>query len=185
MPPIPLHFPYEPTPQTQIDAADVIDRLQKTGMESLVIDDIVLDDTQARVTLTGVPNEPGIAAAVFDRVAANGIFVDMIVQSYADERNADISFTVPAEQFDVSLDVATQIQQEFECNGLNYKSQIAKLTVSGIGLRSHTGVAVEMFKALHEANINVDMINTSEVRVNVVVDGGPGTGWPGLPETAV
>lgn len=164
-------FSYEPTPQTQIDAADVVDRLQKTGMESLVIDDIVLDDTQARVTLTGVPNEPGIAAAVFDRVASNGIFVDMIVQSYADDRNADISFTVPAEQFDRSLDVATKIQQEFECDGLNYKSQIAKLTVSGIGLRSHTGVAVEMFKALNEANINVDMINTSEVRVNVVVDG--------------
>ena len=66
------------------------------------------------------------------------------------------------------------IQEEFKCKGLNTKRGIAKLTVSGIGLRSHTGVAVEMFKALHEANINVDMINTSEVRVNVVVDGNEG-----------
>ncbi len=167
-------FSYRRAPQTQIDAADVIDRLQKTGMESLVVDNIVLDNTQSRVTLTGVPNEAGIAAAVFDRVAANGIFVDMIVQSYADERNADISFTVPTDQFDTSLEVASQIQEEFKCKGLNTKRGIAKLTVSGIGLRSHTGVAVEMFKALHEANINVDMINTSEVRVNVVIDGNEG-----------
>ncbi len=167
-------FSYRRAPQTQIDAADVIDRLQKTGMESLVVDNIVLNNSQSRVTLTGVPNEAGIAAAVFDRVAANGIFVDMIVQSYADERNADISFTVPTDQFDTSLEVASQIQEEFKCKGLNTKRGIAKLTVSGIGLRSHTGVAVEMFKALHEANINVDMINTSEVRVNVVIDGNEG-----------
>lgn len=167
-------FSYEPTPQAQIDAADVVERLQKTGMESLTIDDIVLDDNQSRVTLTGVPNQPGIAAAVFDRVAENGIFVDMIVQSYADDRNADISFTVPTDQFETSLAVATQIKEEFRCEGLNHKRRIAKLTVSGIGLRSHTGVAVEMFQALHEANINVDMINTSEVRVNVVVDGAEG-----------
>ena len=164
-------FSYEPDPLPQIDAIDVVDRLQKIGMESLMVDDIVLDDSQSRVTLTGVPNEAGVAAAVFERVADEGIFVDMIVQSYADDQHADISFTVPNKQFAASLEVATQIQQEFKCQGLNYKREIAKLTVSGIGLRSHTGVAIGMFKALHDAKINVDMINTSEVRVNVVVDG--------------
>jgi len=158
----------------KVSAIEVIDRLQNIGMESLMIDDILLDDTQSRVTLRGIPNNPGIAAAVFKSVAEQGIFVDMIVQSYSRDATADISFTVPRKQFDFAVNAANVIKDEFDCQCVSSKQNIAKLTVSGIGLRSHTGVAIGMFKALADAGINVEMINTSEVRVNVVVDGQKG-----------
>ena len=165
---------YQPDSKNKIDALEVIQRLQKLGMESLMIDDIQMDDRQSRVTLRGVPNKPGIAAAVFERIAAEGIFVDMIVQSYSRDKLADISFTVPRDQLDASVEAAEKIRRDFNCAYVSYKKVIAKLTVSGIGLRSHTGVAIGMFKALADAKINVEMINTSEVRVNVVVDGDVG-----------
>ena len=159
---------------SSISVLDVVSRLQEVGMESLMIDDISLDDTQSRVTVLRVPNLPGIAAGLFERVAAEGIFVDMIVQSYASEDFADISFTVHRDQFHESVESAKRIVEEFGCHDVESKELISKLTVSGIGLRSHTGVALGMFKALADAEINVEMINTSEVRVNVVIDGAEG-----------
>jgi aspartate kinase len=155
----------------KIDAIDVINRLQIVGMESLIIDDVFLDDSQSRITLIGVPNRPGIASAVFDQVAEKNVFVDMIVQSYAHDLFADISFTVPRSQFDSSVNIANEIQSQFNCARVDHQQNIAKLTVSGIGLRSHTGVALEMFEALHSGQINIEMISTSEVSVNVVIDG--------------
>ena len=97
----------------------------------------------------------------------------MIVQSYSRDDVADISFTVPRDQFDEAVLVADEICQQFGCR-VTHKREIAKLSVSGIGLRSHTGVAIGMFKALAEAKVNIEMINTSEVRVNVVTDGSQG-----------
>jgi aspartate kinase len=85
-----------------------------------------------------------------------------------------LSFTVPADQLPGSLEVAKQLAAQFNCHSVTHRPQVAKLSVSGIGLRSHTGVAIRMFRALAEAQINVDMISTSEVRVNVVVDGKSG-----------
>jgi aspartate kinase len=160
--------------QSSVSVLDVVKRLQEVGMESLMIDHLALDDSQSRVTLCDVPNRPGIAADLFERVAAAGIFVDMIVQSYASDEFADITFTVPRTAFSRAVLVAEEICRDFGCNQVDSKEAIAKLTVSGIGLRSHTGVAIGMFKALSEANINVEMINTSEIRVNVVVDGRDG-----------
>jgi aspartate kinase len=151
----------------QVNIAEVIERLQRdTGMESLMIDDISLDDSQSRITLSKVPNEPGIAAQLFDRIAAAGVFVDMIVQSYASSQIADITFTMPREQFDNAIIVANQVCEDFGCDKVDYKKTIAKLSVSGVGLRSHTGVAIGMFRALSDANINIETMNTSEVRVN-------------------
>ena len=155
--------------------AEVIDRLQHgLGMEALMIDDISLDDTQSRITLSKIPNQPGIAAQLFDRIAEAGVFVDMIVQSYASDKIADITFTMPREQFDRAVEVANQVCVDFGCEKVESKQSIAKLSVSGVGLRSHTGVAIGMFRALSEGNINIETINTSEVRVNVVVDGQSG-----------
>ncbi|MDG1874590.1 MAG: aspartate kinase [Mariniblastus sp.] len=154
---------------------DVVRRLNEgMGMEALMIDDIALDDSQSRITMSKVPNEPGIAAKLFDRIAEAGVFVDMIVQSYASEKIADITFTMPREQFEDALKVANQVCAEFGCEKVESKKTIAKLSVSGVGLRSHTGVAIGMFKALADASINIETINTSEVRVNVVVDGASG-----------
>jgi len=156
------------------DPADVLNRLQGDGMEGLMIDDITLDDSQARITLGKIPNQPGIAAQVFTEIAAAGLFVDMIVQSYSSDKLADITFSVPQSQFKLAVDVAKKIGEKIGCEGVDSKASISKLSVSGVGLRSHTGVAIGMFRALAEAGVNVEMINTSEVRVNVVVDGADG-----------
>lgn len=157
---------------TSPDAADVAERLQRISMEGLTIDDISLDPTQARVSISGVPNTPGIAAKVFEEIAAVGIFVDMIVQSHPSTGgSAVLSFTVPQKQLTQSVKAAEKIAKSLHCKAVTSSPIIAKLSVSGVGLRTHTGVAIRMFKALSEAGINLDLINTSEVRVNVVVDG--------------
>ena len=163
-------FDFDPANKTGIDAVEVIDRLQLIGMESLTIDDIILDASQSRITVTRIPNQVGAAAALFGQVADKKIFVDMIVQSYAHDQFADISFTVPREQANLATEVASEFKKQFQCESVESQSDIAKLTVSGIGLQSHTGVADGTFEALHKAGINVEMINTSEVRVNVVVN---------------
>ena len=163
------------SPEADFDADQMLARLRGDDMEELIIDGITLDETQARVTVSGVPDSPGVAARVFDEVADAGIFVDMIVQSYpgtVDE--ASLTFTVPREHVETSEEVAKQLASEFRCRGVSSSPAVAKLTVSGIGLRSHTSVGIRMFRSLSQAGINIEMINTSEVQVNVVVDGSQG-----------
>ncbi len=154
------------------DAADIVHQLQ--NMERLRIDKIDLDDSQGRVTIHGVPNAPGVAERVFREIAEAGIFVDMIVQSYPSDGEANLSFTVPKESIEQSKVVAENLAKDFPSLQVSSSPDVAKLSVSGIGLRSHTGVAIRMFRALSETGINVQMINTSEVRVNVIVDGNDG-----------
>ena len=157
-----------------ISAIEVIKRLQGSGMEALMIDSITLDDSQARITLQKIPNQPGLAAGLFERVAEAGVFVDMIVQSYGSDQLADITFTVKRDQLAAALKVAQAVCDETGCQGIDHKEKIAKLSVAGIGLRSHTGVAIGMFDALSSNGVNIEMVNTSEVQVNVVVDGEDG-----------
>ncbi len=151
------------------DATDVVARLQ--GMEELTIESIELDDSQARVTVAHVPDTPGIAARIFAAVAAAGVFVDMIVQSIGRNALANVSFTVPRKDLDRCLQAATPLAEQLKCGEVTSQDRVAKLSVQGIGLRSHTGVAIRMFRSLSDAGINVEMINTSEMSVNVVVDG--------------
>ncbi len=155
------------------DALDVVARLQ--GMEDLMIDDVTLDDSQARVTIARVPDTPGVAADVFEAVSAAGVFVDMIVQSAPVEGKANLSFTVPQLDLAASLESARAVSQRLGCGPVTHSPQVAKLSVSGIGMRSHSSVAVRMFESLARAGINVGMVSTSEVRVNVVVDGSQGS----------
>jgi aspartate kinase len=149
---------------------DVVERLHMLDMEQLTLNDISLTGDQASVTLVGVPDQPGLAAEVFDVVAAAGVFVDMIVQS-CDGFNGDtsISFTVPKEQVANCVKAVESLKSRYSFRRIVSNDHIAKLSVSGIGLRSHTSVAIGMFDALAQANINVQMISTSELRVNVVV----------------
>lgn len=150
--------------------ADVVERLRHSDMEELFIDGIELDKTQARVTVLGIPDTPGVAARIFSELARHEIFVDMIVQSHADHGSASLSYTVPRGQLAHSRDVTRDTVESMSCETILTQDSIAKLSVSGIGLRSHTGVAIRMFRALAEQSINMEMINTSEVRVNVIVD---------------
>ncbi|MCA9155869.1 MAG: aspartate kinase, partial [Planctomycetales bacterium] len=167
--------PGQPVERPRTDAADVVSRLQGVDMEDLVITSVELDAEQATITIHGVPDTPGVAANVFEQVAAAGIFVDMIVQSYdGREGEASLSFTVRREDCEASLAAAKKLAAEYSCKAVVSNPAVAKLSVSGVGLRSHTGVAIRMFRALAAAGINVEMINTSEVRVNVIVEEGQG-----------
>ncbi|MEQ8210052.1 MAG: aspartate kinase [Lacipirellulaceae bacterium] len=163
------------------DAIDIVSRLQR--MEDLTIEDVQLDDTQGRVTISGVADKPGIAAEIFEAVAAQSLLVDMIVQGTGTDGLANISFTVPSDSVAAAVEVATKVAKLHDCGPVTSEKQIAILSVFGIGIRTHVGVGVRMFEALASAGINVDMINTSEVRVNVVVDADKGeTGLKALQE---
>lgn len=158
---------------TKQSPSEIVEHLRSTNLEQLTLLDISLLTDQARVTLSGVPDTPGLAEKVFKEVAGAGVFVDMIIQScdgYQGETS--ISFTIPKDQLDSCMAVLSKNGNQFRKIGSS--SNISKLSVSGIGLRSHTSVAIAMFKALADENINVLMINTSELRVNVVIEGKDG-----------
>jgi aspartate kinase len=166
-------LPTTPAAGTRPDAAAVAARLQR--MEELVISDVSLDDSQGRITIVDVPDEPGIAARIFAGIAAAGIFVDMIVQSYdGHDGQASLSFTVPQKSVQAAETATRKLAAGLGCQTVTSNPHVAKLTVSGIGLHSHTDVAIRMFRSLSDIGVNVGMINTSEIRVNVVVEGGEG-----------
>jgi len=146
---------------------NVISRL--SSMEDIVVSDVQLDRNQARVTVSNIPDTPGIAAALFSANAEADVMVDMILQNVSHGENAHLSFTVPQDQLQLSLDVTRAAAKQWETAEISCDEQIAKLTVTGIGLRSHTGVGEKMFQALAAADINVQMINTSEVRISTVI----------------
>ena len=158
-----------PPPVHAASALEIIRRLQ--GMEDLTIDEIALDQSQSLVTIFDVPDRPGVAASTFDGLAKAGVFVDMIVQSFGRDGQANLSFTVPQAAYSQTVELAQKIAKQIGCGGVNSSAKVAKLSVSGIGMRSHSGVAIRMFESLAAAGINVDMMSTSEVRVNVIVDG--------------
>jgi len=140
------------------------------GMEDLVISGVELDERQARVTLFNVPDQPGYAARVFRRIAEAGVFVDMIVQNVSTAGNTHLSFTVPVD----SAGIASRAAGSLGPGDVSVEPAIAKLSVLGVGMRTHTGVATAMFGALAERGINIALINTSEVRINVATAPGRG-----------
>jgi aspartate kinase len=147
---------------------DVVSRL--ANMEDIVVSEVELDRTQSLVTLRNLPDVPGVAAAVFAANARAGIVVDMIVQNVSQSGHSHISFTVPREALGQSLAATAQVIAQWSTADLSHDRDIAKLSVLGIGLRTHTGVGEKMFRALADANVNVQMISTSEVRISTVVD---------------
>jgi len=145
----------------------VVDQL--TSMEDIVVSEVQLDSNQARVTIRDLPDAPGILAQVFSVVAEGGVMVDMIVQNAAQDGLAQLSFTVPRVDLDRSLQLVESVLQDWPGTQVSSDADIAKLSVMGIGLRSHTGVGDRMFTALADSGINVQMINTSEIRISAVV----------------
>ncbi len=135
-------------------------------MEDLVISGVELDEGQARVTLLEVPDRPGYAAGVFAKIAEADVFVDMIVQNVSTAGNTHVSFTVPRHEVHraEAAALATGLGE------VSVEPAIAKLSVLGVGMRTHTGVAARMFAALADGGINIALINTSEVRINIATD---------------
>jgi aspartate kinase len=147
-------------------ALEVVRRLG--GMEDLAIEDCILDSSQALVTLIDLPDTPGVAADVFAEVGRAGLFVDMIVQSHPRDGRAEISFTVPTGDSERATNVARAIAAARGATVADVP-HVAKLSITGVGIRSHAGVADRLFKPLAEAGINIDLVSTSEVRLNVIV----------------
>lgn len=153
------------------DVQSVVARLRADALEGLTLTGISVSGTQARVTLHGVPDHPGIAADVFEEIGRAGILVDMIVQGFDGlEGSTSISFTTDEANLARGLQVAQDICTKFNMRSAHAAGGIVKVTVSGIGLRSHTQVAEILFKTLADAKINIQMINTSELQVNTVID---------------
>ena len=141
------------------------------GMESVVVRGVSLERNQAKVTIDDVPDRPGVSAAIFGAIAKANIMIDMIVQNVSFDGLTDISFTLSG----ADLPKAEAALKEVIANlgegvELRVQSGIAKCSVVGIGMRSHSGVAAKMFKALADASINIIMISTSEIKVAVIVD---------------
>ncbi|MCE2726833.1 MAG: aspartate kinase [Planctomycetaceae bacterium] len=145
---------------------EVVRRLE--GMEDLAVEDCILDASQALVTFTELPDTPGVAADVFEELGRAGLFVDMIVQSHPRDGRAELSFTVPAERRDRATDVARTIAAARGATVADVP-HVAKLSITGVGIRSHAGVADRLFKPLADEGINIDLVSTSEVRLNVIV----------------
>jgi len=153
-------------PPTKSSPLDVVRRLE--GMEDLAVEDCQLDSSQALVTFTDLPDTPGVAADVFEEIGRQKLFVDMIVQSHPRGGRAELSFTVPSVDRDRAIEVAGKIAKARGATVANVP-HVAKLSITGVGIRSHAGVADRLFAPLGDAGVNVDLVSTSEVRLNVVV----------------
>ena len=141
------------------------------SMEDVVIRGVSVDRNQAKVTIDDVRDEPGIAGRIFAAIAEGNIVVDMIVQSVSEHGTTDLSFTIHENDLEAARTLLTPIVREVNAAGLITKSGVAKLSVVGIGMRSHSGVAARLFKCLGKGRINIQLISTSEIKIAVVVDG--------------
>lgn len=140
-------------------------------MEKVVVSGVAYDKNQAKVTITGLPDRPGIAGRLFSAIAGENIVVDMIVQNISpDGKATDISFTVPKTDGRKALRLAEGLARGLGARGADLMEDIAKVSVVGVGMKSHSGVAAQMFKALASSNINIMMISTSEIKVSCVIE---------------
>jgi aspartate kinase len=142
-------------------------------MEKVVITGITQDKNQTRITLMGVPDKPGIAAEIFNAVAGANINVDMIVQNIShDDKATDMSFTVSKSDESNAFEITKKVSEELGTRGVSINSDVAKVSIVGVGMQSHFGVAAQMFETLSKAEVNIMMISTSEIKISCVVDVG-------------
>ncbi len=140
-------------------------------MEDVVVRGISLDRNQAKITVDDVRDEAGIAGRIFSAIARGNIVVDMIVQSVSKHGTTDISFTIHENDLEAAKELLDPIVKEVGAAGLLTTKGMAKLSVVGIGMRSHSGVAARLFDCLGKAGINIQLISTSEIKIAVIIDG--------------
>ncbi len=139
-------------------------------MEKVVVSGIAYNKHEAKITVLRVADRPGIAAKLFGRVAEANIVVDMIVQNISQEGTTDISFTVPTPDYPKAMQIVSGMAEEIGAQQVVGDDKIAKVSIVGVGMRTHSGVAARMFEALGRENINIMMISTSEIKVSCVID---------------
>lgn len=143
-------------------------REEVKNMEDIVVRGVAADKGQAKVTVSGVPDKPGTAARLFKELANNHINVDMIVQNVSANARTDVSFTVPRTEL-AKTKRAIDALEHIATAGVSVDEDIAKISIVGVGMRSHVGVASRMFEALAKNNVNIEMIATSEIKISVVI----------------
>ena len=139
------------------------------SMEEPIISGVVHDASESKVTVIGVPDRPGISAALFENLANANINVDMIVQNTSKDGLTDISFTMPKADMKVAEEIVSRVAKEIGAQGVTHDSEIAKVSLVGAGMKTSPGVAAKMFRVLADNNVNIHMISTSTIRVSVVV----------------
>lgn len=139
------------------------------SMEKVVVSGISLNEKEAKITIVGVPDIPGVAAQIFGRIAEEKIVVDMIIQNVSEHGLSDISFTVAAGDMKRAINVGEELRKALDAKEVRTDEKIAKVSAVGVGMRSHSGVAAKMFKILADEGINIDMISTSEIKISCVV----------------
>ncbi|MFH1715323.1 MAG: aspartate kinase [Elusimicrobiota bacterium] len=139
-------------------------------MEDIVVSGIAFDKNQVKLCVIGVPDKPGIAARLFKELAEAHVNVDMIIQSAADSKKNDISFTVHKADLDKAMVVSNKFKSETNAENVSADEHVSKVSIVGVGMKSHTGVAGKMFDVLAKEEINIEMISTSEIKISVIIN---------------
>ena len=139
-------------------------------MEEVIIAGVASDLDQAKITVLHVPDRPGLAAKLFGPIAEDHIVVDMIIQNASADGSTDLTFTVPKGDAHKALARVREAAAEIGAGGVTFDTEVAKVSIVGLGMRSHAGVAARMFQVLAGEGINIQMISTSEIKISVVIE---------------
>ena len=161
--PVEVRSSFQDWPGTRVVKED-------TDMEHVLVSGITGDRNQAKVTVVGVPDQPGIAAKIFVAIAEAAVNVDMIIQNVSQDSSTDISFTVPRGDLKSAIRLVQDLAKEVGARTVEVNEAIAKVSLVGVGMRSHSGVAARMFATLSRDGINIMMISTSEIKISCVVE---------------
>lgn len=140
------------------------------SMEAVLVSGIAYDKDQARVTLRGVPDRPGVAAAIFGPLSEGGVLVDMIIQNTSRDGITDMTFTISRKDLSKTLEIMEQVRKAIDAVEVLHDTNVAKVSAIGVGMRNHSGVAALAFAALQKENINILMISTSEIKITVLIE---------------
>lgn len=145
---------------------------EEESMSDVLVSGVACDKNEAKITLVRVPDRPGLAAQIFGPIADAHIVVDMIIQNASEDGTTDLTFTVPRVDHKKALAIVEQTLPAIRAKGVKVDTDIAKVSVVGVGMRTHAGVAAKTFQALAENGINIQMISTSEIKISVVIEAG-------------
>jgi aspartate kinase len=166
---VPIHV--RPTSRPEAEGTWVVEEEEAMAeMEDMVISGVTYDKNQAKITVMHVPDRPGIAARLFTPLGDEGIIVDMIVQNISTEGYTDMTFTVPRTDFKKAIRITEQVAKEMGARGVISDDKIAKVSLVGLGMKTHSGVASRMFSSLAREGINIIMISTSEIKISCVIE---------------
>ncbi len=142
---------------------------EERKMEDVLVSGVTLERDEAKLTVLRVPDRPGLASRIFGPIAAANIVVDMIIQNVSEDGYTDVTFTVPVGDYRKALGMVEKVASEIGARGVSADTDVAKVSIVGLGMRSHAGVAAKMFEVLAREGINIEMISTSEIKISVVI----------------